>query len=96
LRDRFYNTYLAVVKGEYINPDDMISLSSDIEQLDLLRSEVCRIPLKPNGNGYIQIMNKLDMAKLDIASPNMSDAMMMALLVPKIIPDTSNIDFDGW
>lgn len=96
LRDRFYNTYLAVVKGEYINPDDMISLSSNIEQLDLLRSEVCRIPLKPNGNGYIQIMNKLDMAKLDIASPNMSDAMMMALLVPKIIPDTSNIDFDGW
>lgn len=81
MRDRFYNTYRAVVKGEYVDPDSMISLSSEIKQMDLLRSEVCRIPLKPNGNGLIQIMSKEDMKRLDIPSPNMSDSLMMSLAI---------------
>ena len=85
LRDRYYNTYRAVVKGEYIDPDTMISLSSKIENLDQLRSETCRIPRKPNGNGYIQIMTKQEMkTKYGIASPNMFDATMMCLKVPEI------------
>jgi len=61
--DRFYNTYLAVEKGKYIDPDNMVSLSSDIECLDQLRAEVCRIPQKPNGNGKIQILSKEEMKK---------------------------------
>ena len=81
LRDRFYHTYKAVVKGEYVDPDKMISLSSDIKQLDLLRSEVCRIPLKPNGNGMIQIMSKEDMKRIGIESPNMADSLMMSLAI---------------
>jgi len=81
MRDRFYNTYRAVVKGEYVDPDTMISLSSEIEQMDLLRSEVCRIPLKPNGNGMIQIMSKEDMKRLDVESPNMADSLMMSLAI---------------
>jgi len=81
MRDRFYNTYRAVVKGEYVDPDTMISLSSEIQQIDLLRSEVCRIPLKPNGNGMIQIMSKEDMKRLDIESPNMADSLMMSLAI---------------
>jgi len=81
MRDRFYNTYRAVVKGEYVDPDKMISISSEISQIDLLRSEVCRIPLKPNGNGLIQIMSKEDMKRLGIESPNMSDSLMMSLAI---------------
>ena len=81
MRDRFYNTYRAVVKGEYVDPDTMISLSSEIQQIDLLRSEVCRIPLKPNGNGMIQIMSKDDMKRLDIESPNMADSLMMSMAI---------------
>jgi len=50
LRGRFYNTYRAVVKGEYIDPDELISLSSKIKDLQQLRSEVCRIPLTPIGS----------------------------------------------
>ena len=41
LRDRFYATFRAV-NGEYIDPDELISLSSEIKDMDLLRSEVCR------------------------------------------------------
>jgi phage terminase large subunit len=86
MRDRFYNTYRAVVLGEYINPDEMISISSSVKDIDVLRSEVCRIPLKANNNGKIQIMSKLDMKeKLKISSPNMSDSIVMSLDIPDII-----------
>jgi len=84
LRDRFFNTYRSVVKGEYVDPDTMISISSTIPKLKQIRKEVCKIPKKPdNGNGRIQIMSKPEMAKLEIKSPNMADAMMMAMLSPK-------------
>lgn len=96
LRDRFYNTWRAVVKGDYVNPDEMISLSSDIKHLDRLRAEVCRIPLKRNNNGKIQIMSKLDMSKLDIPSPNMADALMMCMFAPKPAAKPMTINFKGW
>ena len=78
LRDKFYNTYRAVKKGEYVNPDELISLSSNIKCIDELRSEVCRIPKKPTASGKFQVMSKLDMAKkpYEIPSPNMADALM--------------------
>jgi len=81
LRDRFYRTYRAVEHGEYHDPDGLISISSDIKDLQQLRSEVCRIPRKPSGNGQIQILSKPDMKKLDIASPNMADTLMMSLSI---------------
>lgn len=83
LRDRFYNTYLAVEKGKYIDPDEMISLSSEIPNMSALRAEVCRIPRKPNGAGLIQIMSKEEMArqKPPIPSPNMADSLMMNISV---------------
>ena len=80
LRDRFYNTYRAVHKGEYVDPDTMISLSSKIPRLNEIRAEVCRVPKKVNTNGLIQIMSKPEMLKLQIKSPNMADCMMMSMI----------------
>lgn len=83
LATRFYNTYRAVVKGEYVNPDEMISIDSDgVDNIPALRSEVCRIPKKDNANGLIQIMNKKEMKLLGIDSPNRSDSLMMCLFKP--------------
>lgn len=80
LRDRMYNTYRAVTGGEYIDPDEMISFSSEIKHLAKLRAELCRIPRVYNGVGTIQIMTKADMkAKLKIPSPNLADAVMMSM-----------------
>ena len=80
LADRFYNTYKCVVKGEYIDPVDMISIDSDgVESIASLRSELCRIPAKDNGNGLIQIMNKKEMKQNKIESPNMADCLMMSM-----------------
>ena len=79
LRDRFFNTYLAVTRNEYRDPETLISISSEIDCIDRLRSEVCRIPKKQNANGLIQIMSKEDMARLKppIKSPNLADSLMM-------------------
>lgn len=81
LRDRFYNTYRAVEKGDYVDPDKMISISSDVKNLIAFKSEICRIPKKYNPNGLIQIMNKKEMAQLKIKSPNMADGAMMNLFL---------------
>ena len=65
----------------------MISFSSDIESLDLFRSEICRIPLKPNPLGYIQTMSKPELLVLKTEAPNMADSVMMsgAIKPPDII-----------
>lgn len=83
MRDRFKATYDAVIKGVYIDPEQLISISSGIVIIDRFRSEVCRIPKKYNANGLIQIMSKPEMAKLDppITSPNLADSSMMTMPV---------------
>jgi phage terminase large subunit len=99
LRDRFEATYRAVTKGEYVDPDELISLSSEIPTLDQLRSEVCRIPQKRSNNGKIQIMSKIDMAKkpYELPSPNMGDALMMSMFSPKAVQKQAvKINFKGW
>jgi phage terminase large subunit len=94
LRDRFYNTYLAITQKKYIDPDTMISISSNIDDIAGLRSEVCRIPLKPNGSGIIQILNKVEMKTLKIGSPNRADSLMMLMIRPEI-PLTVHLTFDS-
>lgn len=82
LRERFYNTYRAVEKGEYIDPDLIISISSEIKCINKLRAEVCRIPSVPNGSGKFQIMSKeLMLRRHKIKSPNLADALMMSQIV---------------
>jgi len=86
LRDRVYNTWRAVTFGEYKDPDDLISFSSSIKEIDVLRSETCRIPLVSNNNGKIQVMSKKDMKeKLKLPSPNMHDSVVMSLDIPDTI-----------
>ena len=88
LARRCYNTYKCVEHGEFIDPDDMISFDSDgIEEIDLLRSEICRIPKKKNASGLYQIMSKDEMKKLGIESPNLSDSVMMCLFIPPMDDD---------
>ncbi len=85
LRDRCYNTWRAREKGEYIDPEKMISFSSEIRHLAKLKSEVCRLPRKYNANGLIQIMSKVEMssARFKLPSPNLSDGVMMSLFIGK-------------
>lgn len=91
LRERMRKTYQAVIKGEYIDPDELISIDGGIALLSSLRSEVCRIPTKNNSYGKIQIMSKPEMKKLGIKSPNLADSLMMAMFYErKVVDDYSD------
>lgn len=94
LADRFYNTYKCVIKGEYVDPDLMISLDSEgIEDIRALRSELCRIPRVLNNNGLEQIMNKKEMAANDIKSPNEGDSVMMTMFTPPVKKKRKNLNY---
>jgi len=81
---RFFNTYRCVVRNDYVDPEEMISIDSDgVENMAALRSEMCRIPEKTNpSSGLRQLMTKDQMKKLGIKSPNMSDSIMMSFANP--------------
>jgi phage terminase large subunit len=78
LRDKIYNTWRAVTYGEYKDPDTLISFSSDIKLLLKLRSELCKMPVKENSNGLIELYTKEQMQRLfQLPSPNLADCVMM-------------------
>lgn len=99
LRDRMFKTWQAVVKGKYFSPDELISISSQIEDIDLLRSEVCSVPRKYVASGRIQLMTKQEMKRMEIDSPNMADALMM-LMRPVDLYEADDEELDipdvGW
>lgn len=83
LKDRIFKTYQCVVKGMYIDPDEMISFDSDgIDNLVDLRSQITRIPLKLNATQLKQIMSKAEMKANGIDSPNEADSVMMSMFKP--------------
>ncbi|MCP3679374.1 MAG: hypothetical protein GY782_03550, partial [Gammaproteobacteria bacterium] len=76
LRDRVYRTYLAVEKGVICDPSMLISFSSECENLTGLRSELCRLPIKPST--IFEMYTKIEMrSKFKVRSPNLADAVMM-------------------
>jgi phage terminase large subunit len=92
LRDRMIRTYLAVIHKKHFIPDNMISFSSNIKELEAFRSELCRIPRKYVSSGRIQIMSKEEMRSKKIKSPNMADAVMM--LQRNVDVDDPQDDYD--
>ena len=95
LRNRFYNTYQAVVNGKYCNPEDMISIDSECSYVKQLRSEITKIQTVSNPNGLIQIESKEAMKKRGISSPNIADSLnyTFAKLPTKNNVIDINIDF---
>ncbi|MFV2055137.1 MAG: phage terminase large subunit [Thiohalomonadales bacterium] len=78
LMDRIYRTYRSVRFGEYADPDLMISFSSEIKLLSKVRAEVCRLPVKPNANGFLTLYTKQEMkSKFKLKSANLADSLMM-------------------
>lgn len=85
LRDRFERTFMAVKKGEYFDPETMISLSSEIKDLPQLKAELVRQQRKrTSGSRLIQLVSKDEMRADGIPSPNMADALSMAFAVDDI------------
>lgn len=82
LRDRFENTFKAITKGEYFDPAELISLSSSIKELDVLKAELVRQQRKRSaGSRLIQLVSKDEMRAKGIKSPNMADSLMMSFMI---------------
>ena len=80
LATRLYNTFRCVERGEYVDPDEMLSIDSEgVENLIGLKSELCRIPRKHHSSGLELIMSKQEMKLAGIESPNQADPVMMTL-----------------
>lgn len=74
LRFKFLRTYRAVVLGHPVtNPDDLISISSRIPQLQQLIMELSQPTFGENGAGKLLINKQPDSSK----SPNMADGVMI-------------------
>lgn len=96
LANKLYNTYRCVVKGMYVDPDDMISLDSEtIENMTGLKTQLCRVPRVDNNKGLEQIMNKKEMKANSIESPNEGDCVMMLMFKPPA-RDKVKLEFKGW
>lgn len=91
LRERIYKTYRYVVFNEHCDIEDLISFDSNIQCLDKLRSELCRMPVKPSTNGFFELYTKEVMkTKFGLTSPNLADSVMMLM---KHIPVVNNTPY---
>lgn len=78
LKDRFETTYNAVVKGVYTDPDKMISISSNISCLPLLKNETIKMRRNLRNINLIQMMSKEELLnKHGVPSPNALDVLVM-------------------
>ena len=94
--DRFRLTYQvvnAIKDGKQPPPytdDELISISSDMPNLEKLKYELS-IPMRDFDNvGRVKVESKKDLAKRDIKSPNIADSFIMAFAPvnkPFTIPD---------
>ena len=98
LSQAMYKTYLAVTQGRYFPVDELISFSSDIIHIELLRSELCSVPRKYIAAGRIQLMTKAEMLLKKISSPNIADSVMMLRkpVVVKKVHKPVKLQSRGW
>jgi len=78
LADRFRNTYNAVTHGQKFEPDELISLSADCPYLDKLIDELATPKREYGADGRVKVESKKDLAKREVPSPNLADALVMA------------------
>lgn len=86
VRDRIEKTYLAVVKGKYQNPAELLSISSKCKDCQELVSELSRPLRKYDPAGKIKVESKQEMASRGVDSPNLADEMVYSF-DPEAVPD---------
>ena len=80
--DRLRNTYDFLVNNNTnYHADDLISISSDIPNIESLISELTTPRRDFDKAGRVKVESKDDLKKRDIMSPNKADAFIMALSI---------------
>lgn len=96
--DRLRNTYDYLHNGnKNYKPDELISISSDINSLEALISELTTPRRDFDKAGRVKVESKDDLKKRDIMSPNLADSFIMACSVSLVNSNrTSNLDVTGF
>ena len=76
--DRLRNTWDAVTNGTEYDHADLISISSDLESLDALITELSTPKKDYDNAGKIKVESKKDLLKREVKSPDLADAFIMA------------------
>lgn len=84
--DRFRNTFNAVRNGETFPDDQLISLSSEMPHIDKLIDELATPKRDFDQNGRVKVESKKDLAKREVASPNLADAFIMCFAPTREAP----------
>ena len=86
--DKLRNTFNAVRNGHKFADEDMIFIDGSMPNLEKLMDELST-PLRDyDSAGRVKVESKSDLAKRDVASPNIADAFIMAFL-PSVMKKTS-------
>lgn len=81
VRERFRKTFLAITKNKEYPEHELISILSDIDNLEILITELCS-PLMIYFNGMVRVESKKEMKKRGINSPDHADGFIMSFVKP--------------
>ena len=76
--DRLRNTWDAVTNGTIYEPADLISISSEIKDLEKLKTELSTPKKDYDNTDKIKVESKKDLLKREVPSPDLADAFIMA------------------
>ena len=77
--DRFRNTYDYLMNGnDKYTADELIAIDPNMPHLEKLKTELSTPKRDFDANGRVKVESKKDLAKREIASPNLADAFIMA------------------
>lgn len=79
--NKFKNTYNAVIKNDLSNIDNIISISSNCNNIEKLISQLCTPRKDYDSSGRIKVESKKDMLKRGVKSPNLADAFIMSNII---------------
>ncbi len=85
---RFLSTYNAVEKGAEYDPGELISISSEMPQIEQLITELSTPRKDFDKSGKMKVESKEDLAKRGIASPNLAEAFIAAN-APRTAPEVT-------
>ncbi len=85
--DRFRNTYNAVTKGMKFDLDELLSISSDIKDIEQLKIELSTPRKRYSKRGLDMVETKEELSKRGISSPNKADAFVMGAC-PHLVTST--------
>ena len=76
--DRLRNTWNAINNGIVFKPEEMISISSKIKDLEKLITELSTPKKDYDATGKVKVERKKDLEEREIPSPDLADAFVMA------------------